>query len=96
MGFVIAVQFSCNKKRVQNIWARYTLLDRSAKRRWDGRRKERSDSERRRLMMLLMLGRSKTTSELAFNWSTFLVLICHEQLLDDDYIHAGDIFSLVA
>ena len=38
---VIAAQFSCNKKRVQNIWTRYILSGRSEKRRWHGRRKWR-------------------------------------------------------
>ena len=33
---------------------------------------------------------------LSFDWSTFLVRICHKQQLNDDNIHAGDIFSLVA
>ena len=46
--------------------------------------------------MLSRLGRLKTTLELSFDWSTFLARICHKQLLDDEYIHPGDIFNLVA
>ena len=81
---------------MQKIWARYRLSDRSEKRRWHGRRQKTSAPEGRCLKMLSMLRRLKTTEELSFDWSPFWVRICHKQLLDDDYIHAGDLFSLVA
>ena len=53
---------------------------------WHGRRKKTLAPEGRRLKMLSRLGRLKTT-ELCFDWSTFMVHNCHKQLLDDDYIH---------
>ena len=85
MGFknhVIAAQFTCNKKDCK-IFGLGTVYQAGVKK-----------DAGRRLKMLSSLGRLKTTSKLSFD--TFLVRICHKQLLDDDYIHTGDICSLVA
>ena len=87
MGFknhVIAAQFTCNKKDCK-IFGLGTVYQ-------AGMKKDAG----RRLKMLSSLERLKTTSKLSFDWSTCLVHICHKQLLDDDYIHTGDICSLVA
>ena len=80
---------------MQNICARYRLSGRSEKRRRHGRPYKTSARESRRLKTLSRLGRLKITSELSFEWNTFFVRNCHKQLLDDDSIHAVDIFILV-
>ena len=61
---VIEEQFCCNNKE-NKIFGQGT--DCQEKRRWHGRRKKTSAPEDRRLKMLSMLGRLKTTSELSFD-----------------------------
>ena len=57
---------------------------------------KRQTLEDRPLKMLSRLGRLKTTSKFSFDWCSFFWYACLKKLLGDDYIHAGDIFSLVA
>ena len=78
---VIAAHFSWNKNSTTYLGEVQTIRQTSLKQDAGmvGRSKQTPSREGRRLKMLSRLGRVKTTSELSFESSAFLVRICHKK-----------------